>query len=352
MSAGTASSDERDPNDIGPVIALRSSGNAGLWLFLGLLLVGGYFVFSLMSERRAAVTAPRTSAIGAGSDGSLIASPPPLALPQSYSEPDGEADSPYGQRRLPPAPTPVSRPAAQPTFAPRPAPTYTQPAPRAEPVPLRQVQPVTVYSSAQGLQLPAASDGKAQGAGRVRASRLANPAFTVPQGTVIPAVLETALDSTRPGGVRALVQRDVYGFDGTRVLIPRGSRLYGEYDADLDAGQKRAKVRWTRLLRPDGVTIALDSPASDPLGRAGIRGKVDGKFFQRLGGALLQSVLNVGVGYAANQATGGVVVALPGATQNVQIQDANRIKPTLSVKQGTSVSVFVARDLDFSGVDY
>jgi type IV secretion system protein VirB10 len=164
-------------------------------------------------------------------------------------------------------------------------------------------------------------------------------------------VLETALDSTRPGGVRALVQRDVRGFDGSRVLIQRGSRLYGEYEADLQAGQKRASIRWTRLIRPDGVTIALDSPASDPLGRAGVKGDVDSKFFQRFGGALLQSVLDIGVGVATSKATDGVLVALPGSTQNVQIQDGSRIQPTLKVRHGTSVSVFVARDLDFSSVD-
>lgn len=56
-----------------------------------------------------------------------------------------------------------------------------------------------------------------------RAGSIANRATTVPQGTLIPAVLETAMNSTGAGFARALVQRDVHGFDGTRVLIPRGS---------------------------------------------------------------------------------------------------------------------------------
>ncbi|PZO71084.1 MAG: type IV secretion system protein B10 [Pelagerythrobacter marensis] len=174
-----------------------------------------------------------------------------------------------------------------------------------------------------------AGDPEAQ-ATRVRAARLANPAFTVPQGTVIPAVLET-------------------GFDGSQVLIHRGSRLIGEYDAGLQQGERRALVRWTRLVRPDGVTIALDSPASDPLGRAGIEGEVDSRFLQRFGNALLQSILDVGTGLAVRRATDGVIVALPGSTQNVQRSPDNQIRPTLRVRHGTSVSVFVARDLDFSG---
>ena len=186
---------------------------------------------------------------------------------------------------------------------------------------------------------------------RVKAGRLANPSLTVPLGTIIPAVLETALDSTRAGSVRALVQRDVHSFDGSRVLIPRGSRLYGSYKGELAQGQNRAMVTWTRLLRPDGVTIALDSEASDPLGRAGIKGKVNSKFWQRFGGAILQSVLDLGVGIATQKATNGVIVALPGSTQNVTRVDQQQITPTLKVKQGTSVSVYVARDLDFSSVE-
>lgn len=184
------------------------------------------------------------------------------------------------------------------------------------------------------------------------ATRLANPSLTIPRGTVIPAVLETAIDSTRAGGVRALVQRDISGFDGTRVLVPRGSRVYGEYQSGLQRGQSRAMVQWTRLVRPDGVTVALDSPSSDPLGRAGIEGDVDSKFLQRFGNAIVHSLLNIGVGAAVNGASDGVIVALPGSTQNVQPSDQGDIQPTLTVRHGTSVSVFVARDLDFSAVEY
>ncbi|GAA4643087.1 hypothetical protein GCM10023115_10470 [Pontixanthobacter gangjinensis] len=187
----------------------------------------------------------------------------------------------------------------------------------------------------------------------MRAGRFLNPSLTISQGTVIPAVLETALNSTRPGAARALVQRDVYSFDGTRILIQRGSRIYGEYEAGLNLGEKRALIQWTRLIRPDGVTIALDSPSSDPLGRAGVKGDVDSKFFQRFGGAILQSVLDIGVGIATRETSGdGVVVALPGSTQNIQVQNQQSIRPTLKIRHGTSVSIFVARDLDFSTVDF
>ena len=142
------------------------------------------------------------------------------------------------------------------------------------------------------------------------------------------------------------------GFDGTRVLIPRGSRLYGEYGSDVSAGQKRALIRWTRLTRPDAVIINLNSPAADPLGRAGVEGKVNSHFFTRFGSAILQSVLNIGVGLATRSVSGnGLILALPGSTQNVTGVQPEQVQRTLKVKQGTSVSVFVSRDLDFSSVD-
>ena len=101
----------------------------------------------------------------------------------------------------------------------------------------------------------------------------------------------------------------------------------------------------------DGVTVNLDSPSSDPLGRAGIRGKVDSKFLQRFGNAILQSVVDLGINIAVAEATDGVILALPGSTQNVQVANQQAFQPSLKVKHGASVSVFVAQDLDFSTVE-
>jgi type IV secretion system protein VirB10 len=358
MSAAANTSPESDsdyqPADVRPVIPTGGSSNMGLWAFLVVLAAGGGVLFSALSSSRDAAEAP--SVLQPGDEGPVrIASPEPLEMPARFAIDPRRNLLPGDQLsrdRLAgnqPVPSEQSfRPQATAQFRP-----VQFPAP--EPLPPVQLQPQgprVVFdnrSAAPAAPLPAARGEESSA--RVTAERFLNPALTIPQGTVIPAVLETALDSTRAGGVRALVQRDVSGFDGSRVLIPRGSRLYGEYEATLQPGQKRALLRWTRLIRPDGVTIALDSPSSDPLGRAGIRGKVDTKFLQRFGGALLQSVLDIGVGVAVNRATDGVIVALPGSTQNVRVTEPDQIQPTLKVKHGTSVSVFVARDLDFSTVD-
>jgi len=179
-----------------------------------------------------------------------------------------------------------------------------------------------------------------------RSTRLADPAGTVVQGTLIPAVLETAIDTDVPGFVRAVVSQDVRSFDGSRVLIPRSSRLIGEYKAVTQAGQKRAYLMWTRLVRPDGVSIALASPAADFSGQAGIGGQVNSHFFSRFGSAILLSIL----GGASTLATGGastVVVSGGQSAASIAPQRDSTRPPTIHVQQGEPIRVFTARDLIF-----
>jgi Bacterial conjugation TrbI-like protein len=186
-----------------------------------------------------------------------------------------------------------------------------------------------------------------------RAVRIANSGYTVPQGAIISGVLETAINSDLPGYVRAVVSRDVMGFDGRRVLIPSGSRLIGQYRSGLTAGQSRAFIIWTRLTRPDGVTISLGSPATDTLGRAGLGGKVDSHFLKRFGSAILLSVVQSGLGLLQRGSNDVVVRTADDAKSvaGIALQRDINIPPTIKVAQGTAIRIFIARDLDFSGTD-
>ena len=186
-----------------------------------------------------------------------------------------------------------------------------------------------------------------------RAVRIVNSSYTVPQGAIIAAVLETAINSDLPGYVRAVVSRDVMGFDGRRVLIPSGSRLIGQYRSGLAAGQSRAFIVWTRLTRPDGVTVSLGSPATDPLGRAGLGGKVDSHFLKRFGSAILLSVVQSGLGLLQRGSNDVVVRTAEDAKSvaGIALERDINIPPTVKVAQGTPVRIFTARDLDFSGTD-
>ncbi|HEX8063969.1 MAG TPA: TrbI/VirB10 family protein [Allosphingosinicella sp.] len=353
-----------------PLVALPRSGPSTAVLVAG-MVVAAIILFMILDSRRRAPAEPAVR-VRASDLAGAAAPPPPLYIPPAVppaavavvpaAAPPAAVEQPPVRIPIPqyiPQPVPYSPPAPQPFIQ-----TY-QPPPAAAP-PRQASGPTLVLDTTNPPQQsgpggggPGGPGGQAslsdafagdQSVGRVRSGLFTNRSTTVAQSTLIPAVLETAFDSRRPGFARAIVSRDVRGFDGTKVLIPRGSRLTGEYRSDIQPGQKRALINWTRLIRPDGVTIALGSPTADTLGRGGVRGDYNSHFFERFTGAILQTALDVGANVASRQAAGGVIVALPGSTQNMGqiLNQSNRIAPTLTVKAGTSISVFVARDLDFS----
>ncbi len=186
-----------------------------------------------------------------------------------------------------------------------------------------------------------------------RARLLANPSSTIPQGVIMAGVLETAINSDLPGYVRALISRDVRGFDGSTVLVPRGSRLIGQYHSGVALGQSRAFVVWTRLMRPDGATVDLNSPGADALGRGGLEGETDRHFFRRFGGAILLTLLSGAADAAANDNDTQVIIGVArsgGDAASAALSEEINIPPTIRVAQGTPIRIFVSRDLDFSGV--
>ena len=187
-----------------------------------------------------------------------------------------------------------------------------------------------------------------------QARRLSNQDTLVVQGTIFGAVMETALNSDLPGYARAVTSRDVLSFDGSQVMIPAGSHVIGEYNSGVAQGASRVFIVWTRLIRPDGVSIALASPAVDDLGRGGVGGKVNRHFLQRYGGAILLSVLTGGLNAFTQSLAHGSTVIVTSSNEATslagQAAQSTQIPPTIKTKQGANVRIFVARDLDFSGV--
>lgn len=341
--------------DVRPVIARPRSGLSGPMLaVIGAVLALALFL--VLDARRRAMTdadnSPRTTA------DAFVASPPPLAVPP----PPVAVPIAVVVKSSPPPPA-VAPP--QPHFAP-PPPAYARPSPPIAPVtdtigprgPDRADAPVLVVDATVGSSASVATASKdqpGQAAGdsddAVRATVIRGRSSLIPQGTLIAAVLETPLNSDRPGLARAVVARDARSFDGSRVLIPKGSRLIGEFHADSNAAQHRVLVTWTRLIRPDGVAIRIGSPAADALGGAGIPGKVNTHFFERFANAVLQSALTIAVNRASQSGNGSLYLGLPNQVGNVSQQLLPSVTPrtTVKVRQGAEISIFVARDLDFGG---
>ena len=186
-----------------------------------------------------------------------------------------------------------------------------------------------------------------------QAEVIANPSNTVTQGTMIQAVMETAIDSSLPGQVRAIISEDVYSYDGTRLMIPRGSRLIGRYRSGIEIAQRRVTIAWDRIILPTDQTIRISSFGGDELGRSGVTGFVDTRFDERFGSAALISVISATPSAAAAQiedATTAEILEGVGnnfadATDSV-IGEYLSIGPVIYVNQGARVTVMVDRDLE------
>jgi type IV secretion system protein VirB10 len=277
--------------------------------------------------------------------------PPPVVAPQPVLPPPSQTDLPETHWKAPAVIVDLSE---QPSAAPAAFRLAQAGAPAPAGPAATGVAGAPESASAAEERFAARVSGAA--AETARATQMRDVSRVVPQGFVIPAVLETAIDSDLPGSVRAVVSRDVRGFDGTQVLIPRGSKLIGQYKSAAAIGQTRAFVVWSRIITPTGVSIDVGSPATDRLGRGGLEGKADTHFFQRFGSSILLSVISGGIDAVASRnggTTNALVIGSPTQAQNVAsiaLQKQIDIPTTIKVAQGAPVQVSVARDLDFSGV--
>jgi len=194
----------------------------------------------------------------------------------------------------------------------------------------------------------------------VAASMSGERSLLLPKGTAFTCALTTKVISAASGPVGCQVQRNVFSEDGRVLLIERGSHLDGEYRvASVKPGTVRIPVLWTRIRTPLGVTVDIDSPGTGQLGEAGIDGYVDNRWSERIGAAMLLSLIDDSVKLViqnqANESQGNTVV-LPSTTANTSklaekvLDSTINISPLIYQNQGGIVGIVVARDVDFSSV--
>lgn len=192
----------------------------------------------------------------------------------------------------------------------------------------------------------------------------AGSSYALVAGTIIPAELVTAVNSDLAGEIVGQVSRDVYDSrTESVVLIPRGARLIGKYDDRIVTGQSRVLVAWTRVLFPDGRSIALPTiEGVDATGAAGVAGDIDnhlGKVFERAAmmsalsvGAQLSQPTQSGTAYAA-PSTGQVAAGAVGQELSEvgleMVRQGLSVKPTITVRAGATVNVMLTQDLVFAG---
>lgn len=192
------------------------------------------------------------------------------------------------------------------------------------------------------------------------ATQLGSLNTVIAQGSLIHANLETEINSDLPGSVRAIVSDAVFSEDGTQELVPKGSRLLGQYKSGMLQGQSRVFVVWTRLLTPSGTSIELGSEAVDSLGAAGISAdQIDRHFWQRFGMASLLSIIDAGASNVENSNASSPTSASSyqqgvansfAQSADQSLQQEGMTPPTLTIHQGAPILVFLAKDLRFDDV--
>jgi len=176
------------------------------------------------------------------------------------------------------------------------------------------------------------------------------------RNTMIRCAQATAIRTDRPGLIGCPIAQDVWSDDGTTLLVRKGAMAKGEQRDAVLQGQGVIGAIWDEIDDGD-VHIPLNSPATDPLGAAGIPAYVDEHFWQRFKGALMVSLIGDFGQALANKATGsGQTITFSNssnATQDVAaetLRNTINIPPTAYSNQGSVINIFVARDIDLSGV--
>lgn len=213
-----------------------------------------------------------------------------------------------------------------------------------------------INRSAKRAFLEGRGPGTTESAARIMSPRAGK---ILQAGTGIPAALITGIQSDLPGQITAQVTQNVYDSPTGRILlIPQGSRLLGDYDSEVSAGQRRVLLAWNRIIFPDGRSIRLDrQPGTDAAGMAGLRDRTNFHWGNMLRAAAISTLLGVG----SELATGSddsLTRALRYGTQDTVnqtgrqlVQREMNVPPTLTIRPGYPLRVLLTRDLILEPVE-
>ncbi|HEY0333420.1 MAG TPA: TrbI/VirB10 family protein, partial [Stenotrophomonas sp.] len=274
------------------------------------------------------------------------------------------------------APIPIVPSTAPPPLPPMPEPppaaddAYASPAARSPSLVERRAMDMAASSqpsaSAPGVNDPSPSPGL-QPTQATDAAFLDRPDTLLLRGTYVRCALETRIITDVSGFTSCLVAEPVYSVTGRRLLLPKGSKVLGQYGSGAVKGERVAVV-WDRIVTPTGIDVSMASPGIDNLGSAGHPGQLDAHWGQRVASALFISLLSDAFKYYGEKYGPEATTAYPGTGAVVQdpfqsntantvqrlaeqaVDAAGQRPPTVTLSQGAIVNVYVSRDVDFSGV--
>lgn len=181
--------------------------------------------------------------------------------------------------------------------------------------------------------------------------------FELKAGTLVPALLLTGVDTSRPGPVVAATTQNLYDtVAGRHLLAPQGSRLIGRHEGESAYGDRRAFIVWERLILPNGKSLVLEAePGVDARGAVGVQGRVDRRLGALVIGTLFAGAVTTlgqmardegGRGGGSFLGDAGDAAAIEGARVGGRLIDRElEVRPVMRVRAGERVQVMITRDL-------
>ncbi len=360
--------------------ALRNEENQRLnrkaLLFLGgiilLLLIMGAWLYASVMNRNKEEAAPVREEVVSIPDAPQPDAPDPMFPDEPASEPIDVAPMP-----MEPLPPPSSYGSSSPQ-------SQSTPAQPTGPTLMERRMLDEANASAAGTQddtaaqrtefmerMIAAANGQqaapeAEPVPATAAQYIRNPNALMVRGTYLRCILETRIVTDIAGYTSCVLTEPVYSINGRSLLLPKGSKLLGQYQLQSKP-IPRVAVIWDRITTPNGIDVTMQSPGIDNLGGAGHPGDMDAHWPSRIASAMLISLISDVFKYAAAKHGEGTTVTYPSGVsveqpfesntaQTVQDlaeqaieQSANR-PATVTINQGTMLTVYVSQDVDFSRV--
>jgi len=190
--------------------------------------------------------------------------------------------------------------------------------------------------------------------------------FTIPhrdymlmRWSTIVCILDTEI-VTGAGGetpFRCHTKHDTLSPTGV-VLMEAGTIVGGTYKSLVADGDSRVIAITAEAQTPNGVIADIGGPIADGLGAAGVPGSVDNHWMQRIGGALLLSLIDNGFqllqseiqknSQNTNINLGGGGAGGLNTVGEEMLKKTINIPPTITLNQGTEIVLWVTKFIDFS----
>ena len=181
--------------------------------------------------------------------------------------------------------------------------------------------------------------------------------YELKAGSFIPGILVSGVDSQIEGKMIGLVRENVYdSIAGKHLLIPKGTKILGEYSSGVAYGQDRIFIIWQRLIFPNGKSLLLENfPGVDLSAYAGMKGRVNNHNIELFKSVILSSILGGGAALVDRNKDTRIqswknAMASGAGERILDIGDslAERIlniKPTITIKPGSRFNIIVNADL-------